>query len=205
MAKAIERLEINELRDKLTAFLNKVGISGSADVTINDKEDAYIIKIGEHTFIGFYPQEENIFTLQIINSYKELPTDINVDYIEAFVFDARTFIPLEFIIYQYPQSQTYYINDGEKFKKGMLLYETACPFSGGVSTMEFAKPVFESEIIDFELLKELWFVPYRHIPITKTLHGLTSRGELSFYNLEFNFPFISGQYKIKFKLLNLVQ
>lgn len=205
MAKAIERLEINELRDKLTAFLNKVGISGSADVTINDKEDAYIIKIGEHTFIGFYPQEENIFTLQIINSYKELPTDINVDYIEAFVFDARTFIPLEFIIYQYPQSQTYYLNDGEKFKKGMLLYETACPFSGGVSTMEFAKPVFESEIIDFELLKELWFVPYRHIPIAKTLHGLTSRGELSFYNLEFNFPFISSQYKIKFKLLNLVQ
>lgn len=155
MAKAIERLEINELRDKLTAFLNKVGISGSADVTINDKEDAYIIKIGEHTFIGFYPQEENIFTLQIINSYKELPTDINVDYIEAFVFDARTFIPLEFIIYQYPQSQTYYINDEKNFKKGMLIYETACPFSGGVSTMEFAKPVFESEIIDFELLKEL--------------------------------------------------
>lgn len=155
MAEAIERLEINELRDKLTAFLNKVGISGSADVNLNDKDDYYTVKIGKHTFIGFYPQEENIFTLQIINSYKELPTDINVDYIEAFVFDARTFIPLEFIIYQCPQSQTYYINDGEKFKKGMLLYETACPFSGGVSTMEFAKPVFESEIIDFELLKSL--------------------------------------------------
>lgn len=155
MAKAIERLEINELRNKLTAFLNKVGISGSADVNLNNEDDYYTVKIGKHTFIGFYPQEENIFTLQIINSYKELPTDINVDYIEAFVFDAKTFIPLEFIIYQYPQSQTYYINDGEKFKKGMLLYETACPFSGGVSTMEFAKPVFESEIIDFELLKEL--------------------------------------------------
>lgn len=155
MAKAIERLEINELRDKLTAFLNKVGISGSADVNLNDEDDYYTVKIGKHTFIGFYPQEENIFTLQIINSYKELPTDINVDYIEAFVFDARTFIPLEFIIYQYPQSQTYYINDEKNFKKGMLIYETACPYSGGVSTMEFAKPVFESEIIDFELLKEL--------------------------------------------------
>ena len=155
MAKAIERLEINELRDKLTAFLNKVGISGSADVNLNDEDDYYTVKIGKHTFIGFYPQEENIFTLQIINSYKELPTDINVDYIEAFVFDAKTFIPLEFIIYQYPQSQTYYINDEENFKKGMLIYETACPYSGGVSTMEFAKPVFESEIIDFELLKSL--------------------------------------------------
>lgn len=155
MAKAIERLEINELRDKLTAFLNKVGISGSADVNLNNEDDYYTVKIGKHTFIGFYPQEENIFTLQIINSYKELPTDINVDYIEAFVFDAKTFIPLEFIIYQYPQSQTYYINDEENFKKGMLLYETACPFSGGVSTMEFAKPVFESEIIDFEVLKSL--------------------------------------------------
>ena len=154
MAKA-ERLEINELRDKLTAFLNKVGISGSADVNLNDEDDYYTVKIGKHTFIGFYPQEENVFTLQIINSYKELPTDINVDYIEAFVFDARTFIPLEFIIYQYPQSQTYYINDEKNFKKGMLIYETACPFSGGVSTMEFAKPVFESEIIDFELLKSL--------------------------------------------------
>ena len=155
MAKAIERLEINELRDKLTAFLNKVGVSGSADVNLNNEDDYYTVKIGKHTFIGFYPQEENIFTLQIINSYKELPTDINVDYIEAFVFDARTFIPLEFIIYQYPQSQTYYINDEENFKKGMLIYETACPYSGGVSTMEFAKPVFESEIIDFELLKSL--------------------------------------------------
>lgn len=155
MAEAVKRLEINELRDKLTAFLNKVGISGSADVTINDKEDEYIIKIGEHTFIGFYPQENNIiFTLQIVNSSKELPTGIEVDYIEAFVFTVKNFIPLKFIIYQYPQSQTYYINDGE-FKKGMLLYETACPFSGGVSTMEFAKPVFESEIIDFELLKSL--------------------------------------------------
>lgn len=192
MAKAIERLEINELRDKLTAFLNKVGISGSADVNLNNEDDYYTVKIGKHTFIGFYPQENNIiFTLQIVNSSKELPTGIEVDYIEAFVFTVKDFIPLEFIIYQYPQSQTYYINDGEKFKKGMLLYETACPFSGGVSTMEFAKPVFESEIIDFELLKELWFVPYRHIPITKTLHGLTSRGELSFYNLEFNFLFIS--------------
>ncbi len=155
MAEAIERLEINELRDKLTAFLNKVGISGSADVNLNDEDDYYTVKIGKHTFIGFYPQEENIFTLQIINSYKELPTDINVDYIEAFVFDAKTFIPLEFIIYQYPQSQTYYINDEENFKKGMLIYETACPYSGGVSTMEFAKPVFESEIIDFEVLKSL--------------------------------------------------
>ena len=155
MAEAIERLEINELRDKLTAFLNKVGISGSADVNLNDEDDYYTVKIGQHTFIGFYPQEENIFTLQIINSYKELPTDINVDYIEAFVFDAKTFIPLEFIIYQYPQSQTYYINDEENFKKGMLIYETACPYSGGVSTMEFAKPVFESEIIDFEVLKSL--------------------------------------------------
>lgn len=154
MAEAVEKLKINELRDKLTEFLNKVGISGSADVTINDKEDEYIIKIGEHTFTGFYPQKENIFTLQIINSYKELPTDINVDYIEAFVFDARTFIPLEFIIYQYPQSQTYYINDEKNFKKGMLIYETACPYSGGVSTMEFAKPVFESELIDFDLLKD---------------------------------------------------
>ena len=155
MAEAIERLEINELRDKLTAFLNKVGISGSADVNLNDEDDYYTVKIGKHTFIGFYPQEENIFTLQIINSYKELPTDINVDYIEAFVFDAKTFIPLEFIIYQYPQSQTYYINDEENFKKGILIYETACPYSGGVSTMEFAKPVFESEIIDFEVLKSL--------------------------------------------------
>ena len=155
MAEAIERLEINELRDKLTAFLNKVGISGSADVNLNDEDDYYTVKIGKHTFIGFYPQEENIFTLQIINSYKEIPTDINVDYIEAFVFDAKTFIPLEFIIYQYPQSQTYYINDEENFKKGMLIYETACPYSGGVSTMEFAKPVFESEIIDFEVLKSL--------------------------------------------------
>lgn len=91
MAEAIERLEINELRDKLTAFLNKVGISGSADVNLNDEDDYYTVKIGKHTFIGFYPQEENIFTLQIINSYKELPTDINVDYIEAFVFDAKTF------------------------------------------------------------------------------------------------------------------
>ena len=154
MAKAIERLEINELRDKLTAFLNKVGISGSADVNLNNEDDYYTVKIGKHTFIGFYPQEENIFTLQIINSYKELPTDINVDYIEAFVFDAKTFIPLEFIIYQYPQSQTYYINDEENFKKGMLIYETACPYSGGVSTMEFAKPVFELELIDFDLLKE---------------------------------------------------
>lgn len=154
MAKAIERLEINELRNKLTAFLNKVGISGSADVNLNNEDDYYTVKIGKHTFIGFYPQEENIFTLQIINSYKELPTDINVDYIEAFVFDAKTFIPLEFIIYQYPQSQTYYINDEENFKKGMLIYETACPYSGGVSTMEFAKPVFESELIDFDLLKE---------------------------------------------------
>lgn len=154
MAEAIERLEINELRDKLTEFLNKVGLSGNADVTWNDTDDEYIIKIGEHTFTGFYPQKKNIFTLQIINSYVMLPTDINVDYIEAFVFDARTFIPLEFIIYQCPQSQTYYINDGEKFKKGMLLYETACPFSGGVSTMEFAKPVFESELIDFDLLKK---------------------------------------------------
>ena len=154
MAEAIERLEINELRDKLTEFLNKVGLSGNADVTWNDTDDEYIIKIGEHNFTGFYPQKKNIFTLQIINSYVMLPTDINVDYIEAFVFDARTFIPLEFIIYQCPQSQTYYINDGEKFKKGMLLYETACPFSGGVSTMEFAKPVFESELIDFDLLKK---------------------------------------------------
>lgn len=154
MAEAIERLKINELRDKLTAFLNKVGISGSADVNLNNEDDYYTVKIGKHTFIGFYPQEENIFTLQIINSYKELPTDINVDYIEAFVFDAKTFIPLEFIIYQYPQSQTYYINDEENFKKGMLIYETACPYSGGVSTMEFAKPVFESELIDFDLLKE---------------------------------------------------
>lgn len=121
MAEAVEKLKINELRDKLTEFLNKVGISGSADVTINDKEDEYIIKIGEHTFTGFYPQKENIFTLQIINSYKELPTDINVDYIEAFVFDARTFIPLEFIIYQYPQSQTYYINDEKNFKRNAHL------------------------------------------------------------------------------------
>lgn len=155
MAEAIERLEINELRDKLTEFLNKVGLSGNADVTWNDTDDEYIIKIGEHNFTGFYPQKKNIFTLQIINSYVMLPTDINVDYIEAFVFDAKTFIPLEFIIYQYPQSQTYYINDEENFKKGMLIYETACPYSGGVSTMEFAKPVFESEIIDFELLKKL--------------------------------------------------
>ena len=154
MAKAIERLEINELRDKLTEFLNKVGLSGNADVTWNDTDDEYIIKIGKHTFTGFYPQKKNIFTLQIINSYVMLPTDINVDYIEAFVFDARTFIPLEFIIYQCPQSQTYYINDEENFKKGMLIYETACPYSGGVSTMEFAKPVFESELIDFDLLKE---------------------------------------------------
>ena len=155
MTKAIERLEINELRDKLTAFLNKVGISGSADVNLNDEDDYYTVKIGKHTFIGFYPQENNIiFTLQIVSSSKELPTGINVDYIEAFVFDAKTFIPLEFIIYQYPQSQTYYINDEENFKKGMLIYETACPYSGGVSTMEFAKPVFESELIDFDLLKE---------------------------------------------------
>ena len=34
MAEAVKRLEINELRDKLTAFLNKVGISGSADVNL---------------------------------------------------------------------------------------------------------------------------------------------------------------------------
>lgn len=160
MAEAVKRLEINELRDKLTAFLNKVGISGSADVNLNDEDDYYTVKIGKHTFIGFYPQENNIiFTLQIVNSSKELPNGIEVDYIEAFVFTVKDFIPSEFIIYQYPQSQTYYINDGEKFKKGMLLYETACPFSGGVSTMEFAKPVFESEIIDFELLKSLWFAP----------------------------------------------
>ena len=155
MAMAEKRIDINELREKLTNLLNTVGVPGCADVTYDDKTDEYIVKIGENEFKAFYPEKENTFTLQLINSYKELPTGINVDYIEAFVFDARTFIPLEFIIYQCPQSQTYYINDGEKFKKGMLLYETACPFSGGVSTMEFAKPVFESEIIDFEVLKSL--------------------------------------------------
>ena len=155
MAMAEKRIDINELREKLTNLLNTVGVPGCADVTYDDKTDEYIVKIGENEFKAFYPEKENTFTLQLINSYKELPTGINVDYIEAFVFDARTFIPLEFIIYQCPQSQTYYINDEENFKKGMLIYETACPYSGGVSTMEFAKPVFESEIIDFEVLKSL--------------------------------------------------
>ncbi len=154
MIKTIERLEINELRDKLTAFLNKVGIPGNADVTLNNENDYYTIKIGEYNFIGFYPKENNIiFILLIVNSSKELTNNVKVKYVEAFIFAVKDFVPTRFLIYQYPQSQAFILIDIKGFKKGTIIYENSCCRGGTIRV--FKEPVFESEIIDFELLKEL--------------------------------------------------
>ena len=155
MAEAVERLEINELRDKLTEFLNKVGISGCADVTYDKKIDEYLIKIGKNEFKAFYPEKENTFTLQLVDTYKELPTGINVDYIEGFIFSVKNgcVVPSEFVVYQYPQSQTILLADSSNFKKGTIIYENTCSYSE--SFRVFQEPVFESDIIKRELLKDL--------------------------------------------------
>lgn len=155
MAMAEKRIDINELREKLTNLLNKVGVPGCADVTYDDKTDEYIVKIGENEFKAFYPEKENTFTLQLINSYKELPTGINVDYLEAFIFTVKddVLVPSEFIIYQYPQSQTILLADSSNFEKGTIIYENTC--SCGGSFRVFQEPVFESDVIKVELLKDL--------------------------------------------------
>ena len=149
-----DKLELTELRDKLTEFLNKIGLSGTAEITL-DEDEIYKIKFGEHTFSGFYPDvPDPVFTLQLISTTKVLPTDLEVDYIEAFVFRIKDFVPSEFIIHQYPQTQTYFITDG-KYEKGKIFYETFCPCTGCISGMEFEEVAFESEIIDISRLKEL--------------------------------------------------
>lgn len=153
-----EKIDLNELRDKLTEFLNRFGITGNAEIT-STENDVYTIKFGDHTFAGFYPLDDNsLFTVQIVNSEKELPTELTVPYIEAFVFYVDGFVPYEFVIHQYPQTQTYFIADG-LLPKGTIFYETFCPHtrcaSGMVSGMKFQEPVFESDLISFDQLKEL--------------------------------------------------
>ena len=152
---AEKRIDINELREKLTDLLNKVGVPGCADVTYDDKTDEYIVKIGENEFKAFYPEKENTFTLQLINSYKELPTGINVDYIEAFCFTVKddAFVPSEFVIYQYPQLQTILLVDNKSLEKGTIIYENSCSCGGSIRIFE--EPVFESDVIKIELLKDL--------------------------------------------------
>lgn len=152
---AEKRIDVNELREKLTELLNKVGIPGNAEVTYDDKVDEYTVEIGEKSFKAFYPEKADTFTLQLVSGYKELPTGINVDYIEGFVFTVKddVLVPSEFIIYQYPQSQTILLADSSNFEKGTIIYENTC--SCGGSFRVFQEPVFESDVIKVELLKDL--------------------------------------------------
>ena len=150
----VAEIELTNLRNKLTEFFNKVKLTGTAEITPNE-DGSYTIKIGTYTFSGFSPEGyDSIFTLQLLNTTKILPTDLEVDYIEAIIFSKNDFVPLEFLIHQYPQTQTYFINNGT-YKKGTIYYENFCPCTGCISAMKFEKPVFESEIISFEHLKEV--------------------------------------------------
>ena len=69
-----------------------------------------------------------------------------VDYIEAFVFFTKDFLPYQFIIYEYPQMQTLYLMDDDHFKKGTLQYEVNCPCSGQRDVRNIDTPAFTSDI-----------------------------------------------------------
>lgn len=147
----IKRIAVEELSSKLTQFLNSINIAGTTEITENIEEVHYVIKIGNYTFYGFYPEcdefTETHFTLQFVDGTKELPSGVIVDYIEAVVFN-ENFEPVEFIIHKYPETQTVYLADSKYFPKGTIKYEVMCPCGGGYTMQQIPEPAFTSEIIE---------------------------------------------------------
>jgi len=146
--------EITTLQERLSNFLSSININGA--VTVEQNGNDYVVRVeGYEPFYAFTPdQRENLFTLQLINNQKELESGINVDYIEAVVFLADTMTPYQFIIYQYPQSQTtYLIDEGDK-KKGEIWYSNSCPCDHGSTNFRIEKAVFTSEVADLSKLLE---------------------------------------------------
>lgn len=142
-----KRIEVNTLQEKLTEFLNNIGISGPAEITEDTENNTYTVKIDNYKFCGFYPSTDNsLFTLQVVRGNKELPSGMFVDYIEAFVFFTKDFLPYQFIIYEYPQMQTLYLMDDDHFKKGTIQYEVNCPCSGQRDVRNIDTPAFTSDI-----------------------------------------------------------
>ena len=75
-----ERIEVNTLQEKLTEFLNNIGISGPAEITEDTENNTYTVKIDNYKFFGFYPSTDNsLFTLQVVRGDKELPSGMFVD------------------------------------------------------------------------------------------------------------------------------
>lgn len=142
-----KRIETSVLQKNLTKFLNNIGISGIAEITENLENDTYIVKIDGYKFCGFYPNTDNsFFTLQMVKSYKELPSGLFVDYIEAFVFFTKGFLPFQFVIHEDPQTQILYLMDDDHYKKGNILYKVICPHNGRINICNLDTPAFISDI-----------------------------------------------------------
>lgn len=151
----MEKLQTDELREHLKNFLPLININ-SETINITENEDgSYTIKAGtEHQYTGFYPAKENnsFFTLSIINSQKELESGISVDYIEAFVFFTKGFIPYQFVIHQYPQTQTIYLTEDETFQKGEIVYQNNCPCGAGAGRFKIETPTLVSKLVNLAKL-----------------------------------------------------
>jgi len=145
---------ISTLREQFSNFLSSININGA--VTVEENGNDFIVHVeGYEPLYAFTPdQSKNLFTLQLVNKQKELESGINVDYIEAVVFLADTMTPYQFIIHQYPQSQTtYLIDEGDK-KKGEIWYSNSCPCGHGSTNFRIEKAVFTSEVADISKLLE---------------------------------------------------
>lgn len=143
--------DMHTIREQLINFFKLINLPG--DVTIELDESStntqYKIAVGENTFIGFYPEgSENIFTLSLIDTQKEISSGLEVNYIEAFTFYADTMLPYQFIIYQYPQTQTVYLLDEDSYHKGDIYYRNSCPCGHGMAShFKIDKAVFTSEVV----------------------------------------------------------
>ena len=182
-----ERIEVNTLQEKLTEFLNNIGISGPAEITEDTENNTYTVKIDNYKFFGFYPSTDNsLFTLQVVRGDKELPSGMFVDYIEAFVFFSKDFLPYQFIIYEYPQMQTLYLMDDDHFKKGTLQYEVNCPCSGQRDVRILILRHLP-RILSLSLNMFQHFVHRLNLCHKKLLLVIKNHGEFSLYKLKIKF------------------
>lgn len=148
------RMELVDLRKRIEEFLRSVQLSHEpVEISEDSENDRLSISAGELRLKGLYPTMYNdVFTIYLIDGTKKLDSGIDVEYIEAIVLKTADFSPYQYIIYQYPQTQTTYLADDGEHKKGTILYHNNCPHGCGSCDMELDTPIMKPEAIDLSKL-----------------------------------------------------
>lgn len=126
------------------------GRDGQVTIEDGDKSDEFRIKHSAftHSFIGFFPESHEVFTLQLADHpIRDEDGSFLRTFKEAFVFDAELKAPIIHFIKKDMESQKIMIKGTKQFKAGDVFYYNTCRHCTGKQGL-IDSPVFESELFD---------------------------------------------------------